>query len=42
MDHMQTEDLKARIADLEAVLTVIAQYASDTWVREQAEEALAK
>ena len=39
---MEDEDLKARIEELEAVLTVIAQYASDTWVREQAEEVLAQ
>ena len=37
---MTEEELRQRVAELEAVLTVFAQYASDTWVREQAEEVL--
>lgn len=37
---MDEDKLKARIAELEAVLMVFAQYASDTWVRDQSEEAL--
>lgn len=37
---MTTEELQARVEELEAILTLFAQYASDTWVRQQAEEAL--
>jgi hypothetical protein len=37
---MTTEEMMARIAELEAAMMVFAQYASDTWVREQAEEML--
>jgi hypothetical protein len=32
--------LEARVLELEAVLTVFAQYAGDTWAREQAEDVL--
>lgn len=32
--------LQERIDDLEDILRVFAQYASDTWVREQAEQIL--
>lgn len=34
------KELQARVTDLEDILRVFAQYASDTWVREQAEEIL--
>ena len=38
---MSTEELIERIKDLESVMVVFAQYASDTWVREEAEKTLA-
>lgn len=38
---MSTEELIERIEDLESVMAVFAQYAGDTWVRDEAEKALA-
>jgi hypothetical protein len=34
------KELQERVTDLEDILRVFSQYASDTWVREQAEEIL--
>ena len=33
-------ELEARVADLESVMRVFVVYSSDSWVREQAQEAL--
>lgn len=40
MDNTTTSEAAERVEELEAILRLFAEYSSDPWVREQAQEVL--